>query len=154
VIPGRSSSYEQSCRHDIVPDYSEDYDCNVPRKGSKRYFAGGPHTLYFNILGTRPIAIEVAVLWVNHYPVDLHLSYDSEASGSGTLHVSHTLHLFTFKSQCVGLTSDRSWFFLFPPLLFQLSCRLLYILYMHIIFTECYPEFNGYCAHWRSQEGD
>jgi hypothetical protein len=86
VIPGRSSSYEQSCRHDIVPDYSEDYDCNVPRKGSKRYFAGGPHTLYFNILGTRPIAIEVAVLWVNHYPVDLHLSYDSEASGSGTLH--------------------------------------------------------------------
>ena len=96
MIPGRSSSYEQSCRR--VPDYGEDYNCNVPRRGSKRYFAGGPHTLYFNILGTRPVAIEVEVLWVNHYPVDLHLSYDTEASGSGTLHVSHTLHLFIYSA--------------------------------------------------------
>ena len=90
MIPARTSSFRQFCTPDIAPEYAEDYNCNVARR-PKRYFAGGPHTLYFNILGIRPISIEVEVLWVDHYPVDLHLSYDTEASNSRTLHVSHTL---------------------------------------------------------------
>ena len=44
--------------------------------------------MWFNVVGVRPIDVMVEVIWVNHYPVDLHLSWNSEASNSTSSHVS------------------------------------------------------------------
>ena len=86
VIPG-SSTYDQRCIEDIVPDSMPGYHCNAASR-LNRYLAGGPHSLYFNVLGARPIEISVEVIWDDHYPIDLHLSYETEASNTSTIHVS------------------------------------------------------------------
>ena len=86
VIPG-SAPYDQYCRMDIAPVYAPGYTCNIAYAPT-RYIGGGNHIVKFNILGVRPIDLSIDVIWVNHYPVDLHLLYDSQVNDSTTLHVS------------------------------------------------------------------
>ena len=86
VIPAgeKSYSHRRVCQEDIVPDF----DCNLANRA--RYYQldqAVRRTVGFNVLGARPIDLKVEVLWVDHYPVDLHLSYINDASNSTTLHV-------------------------------------------------------------------
>ena len=60
--------------------------CSVAEKGYL-YEIGGSHTVKFNVLGARPIELNVEAIWVDHYPVDLGLSYRTEANISTTSHV-------------------------------------------------------------------
>lgn len=110
VIPG-FASYTQQCRRDIVPDYNPDFNCSVGHT-LLRYSVSpdDQHTIpvQFNVLGARPIDISVDVVWENHYPVDLHPSWDPVANTSTILHVSrlystpHALHtkFFHLCKQC------------------------------------------------------
>ena len=79
------SLYRMSCRKDIAPTYSPGFNCTVAdvaeRPGSAEF------NVWFNILGARPINVSMEVVWVNHYPVDLHPSYLSTAKSSTILHV-------------------------------------------------------------------
>ena len=88
LIPGRDP-YHQWCKRDIVPGYN----CNVADQ-IYRYLkipdADEPHIVLFNVFGARPIDLNVEVVWVNHYPVDLHLSWNHTASTSTSLHVSYS----------------------------------------------------------------
>ena len=87
MIPAFTRTYEQICRRDIVPDTIPGFDCSVAR-GTHPYTAGGTHKVWFNVLGAHPTDLGVEVLWVNHYPIDLHLLWNTEASNTTALHVS------------------------------------------------------------------
>lgn len=90
VIPG-FASYTQRCRVNIVPEYNPGFNCSVGHT-LLRYsvWPDDQHTIpvQFNVLGARPIDISVDVVWFNHYPVDLHPSYNPVANTSTILHVS------------------------------------------------------------------
>ena len=50
-----------------------------------------PVTVWFNVLGARPISLSVDIVWVNHYPVTLDFSLSSHmALSDSILHVSTT----------------------------------------------------------------
>ena len=86
VIPG-SPPYTQMCTADIV----QGYNCSLS-SGPQRYSLWptgiNNYTVLFNVLGARPISLDVEVVWVDHYPVDLHLSWDPVANNTTALHVS------------------------------------------------------------------
>lgn len=85
VIPGYELNYEQACRSDIVPGYN----CSVAQAPERWSGGHGNYTVKFNVLGARPISLGMKVLWVDHYPVDLHLTWDPMASNTTTKHVVH-----------------------------------------------------------------
>ena len=98
LVPG--GLYEQFCRKNISPEYSPNYNCSTAHS-TELYSAaqGGPHSVAFNVLGTRPINLSVAVLWGNHYPVDLHLSWRHAIVSTYQLtHVSLPLYHNTLPS--------------------------------------------------------
>ena len=83
VIPGpdATSMYRQFCIQDIVPGFN----CSVA--DVSYYFSDDistPNYVKFNVLGARPIELNVKPIWTDHYPVDLGLSYNTEASNSTT----------------------------------------------------------------------
>jgi hypothetical protein len=83
VIPGpdATSMYRQFCIQDIVPGFN----CSVA--DVSYYFSDDistPNYVKFNVLGARPIELNVEPIWTDHYPVDLGLSYNTEASNSTT----------------------------------------------------------------------
>jgi hypothetical protein len=85
VIPGSDFDNGQICRS-IAPGY----ECKVAQI-IHRYSVSHPQapqtiSLDFNVLGARPIDLSVEMVWSNHYPVDLDLSWNPVASNSTTLH--------------------------------------------------------------------
>lgn len=79
------SLYDTNCRTNIAPIYTPGFNCTVaytPERHESEEFK-----VWFNILGARPINLSMEVVWVNHYPLDLQLSYQSTAKSSTMLHV-------------------------------------------------------------------
>lgn len=93
VVSNRPNELDdQSCHHDIVQEYISDYNCCVPTHDHKLYYDPSVHEISFNILGTRPINLSLDVVWSNHYPVDLHLSWTNEiANNNNIYHVSYPI---------------------------------------------------------------
>ena len=88
MIPGSdaTSMYRQFCIQDIVPGF------NSSVADVSYYFSDDistPNYVKFNVLGARPIELNVEPIWTDHYPVDLRLSYNTEASNSTTPHVCY-----------------------------------------------------------------
>ena len=82
VIPSQKP-YDQVCIEDIVGEY----DCNVAATAVAESPSAN-HSIGFNVLGERPIQLSVEAFWVDHFPVDLKLSYNSHASNTTIVHVS------------------------------------------------------------------
>jgi hypothetical protein len=99
VIPGQPSSFRQYC-----VDISPQFECSIARTVYYVASASGTHTVSFNVLGARPVQVNVESLWADHYPVDS-LSYNPEASNSTTLHVVEfvTENVFFVASESVDV---------------------------------------------------
>ena len=80
---------EQNCILDIVPESMPGYECSRANHGHSYIYSNKTrHSVSFNVLGARPISLNLDVIWSNHYPVDTNLSWThAMALDSTTLHV-------------------------------------------------------------------
>ena len=77
--------YGMRCKTDIAPTYTPGFNCTVAHAPERH--ESDVLKVQFNVLGARPINLSMEVVWVNHYPVDLHPSYQSTAKSSSIIHV-------------------------------------------------------------------
>ena len=89
VLPNTGYYFEQNCILDIAPESMPGYECSRANDGHLYIYSKTQrHSVSFNVLGARPISLNLDVIWSNHYPVDTNLSWThAMALDSTTLHV-------------------------------------------------------------------